>query len=59
MAHLRIVDVLVERFAAVDEVAGVDTNLFECLCDIHGDLRLEVDVCYKRNVVPLREEAFG
>lgn len=56
MAHLGIVDIFVERFAAVDEVARVDADLLECLCDIHGDLRLEVDVCYKRNVVALREE---
>lgn len=59
MTHLGIVDIFVERFAAVDEVTGVDANLLECLCDIHGDLRLEVDVCYERNVVALTEEASG
>ena len=57
MTHLRIVDIFVKCFAAIDKVAGVDADLLECLCDIHGDLRLEVYVCYKRDVVALRKEA--
>lgn len=56
LTHLGIVDIFVEGFAAVDKVAGVDANLLECFRDIHGDLRLEVDVCYKRNVVALGEK---
>lgn len=57
MSHLRVVDILIESLAAVHEVPRVDADLLECLGDIHSNLRLEMDVCYERRIVALRQTA--
>mmetsp|Transcript_64549 Transcript_64549/g.172127 ORF Transcript_64549/g.172127 Transcript_64549/m.172127 type:complete len:546 (-) Transcript_64549:20-1657(-) len=51
---LRLVQLLLERLAAVDKVARVDSNLLDGVGDGEGDLRLEVHVGAQRDRVALR-----
>jgi hypothetical protein len=51
LGRVVIVDDL-KGLATISEVARVDANLFERLSHSQCNLRLEVDICYKRHIIP-------
>lgn len=51
LGRVIIIDDL-KRFPTISKVARVDADLLKGLCHSQGNLRLEVDVCNQRYIIP-------